>query len=220
MLIVHNFNCPVNVVGYDPSKGIMNLNYRTVLAAVAYDCPVTGEVFMIEVHQAIFIHNLNCNILCPMKMRMYDDKVNDIPKYLTDNPTDQTHSIFIHEIGETLLIPLHLHGVTPYFTFRESTMEEYNNFTHFSATAVDPEWDPHDTSFSDQEDTLLTTGGLLRDRPEEFRGDFVAGMHSNTCKYLQEWGNVNLENVLTGHIIFPVLGYKTQPRCNPYRGLC
>ena len=28
-------------------------------------------------------------------MRTYDVKVNDIPKYLTDNPTDQTHSIVI-----------------------------------------------------------------------------------------------------------------------------
>ena len=45
-------------------------------------------------------------------------------------------------------------------------MEEYNNFTHFSDTLVDPEWDPHYPSFSDQEDALLTTGGLLRERPE------------------------------------------------------
>ena len=60
------------------------------------------------------------------------------------------------------MIPLHLHEVTSYFTSRKPTIEEYNNCTHFSATSVDPEWDPHDTSFSDQEDALLTTGGLLR----------------------------------------------------------
>ena len=131
---------------------------------------MTGEVFIIEVHQAILIDHLHNNILCPMQMRMYDVKVNDIPKYLTDNPTDQTHSIVLHERGETLLIPLHLHGVTSYFTSRKPTMEEYNNCTHFSATAVDPEWDPHDPSFSAQEDALLTTGGLLRERPEKFRG--------------------------------------------------
>ena len=49
-LIVHDFNCPVNVVGYDPSKGIVTPNCQTVLAAVAYDCTMTGEVFIIEVH--------------------------------------------------------------------------------------------------------------------------------------------------------------------------
>ena len=53
---------------------------------------------------------------------------------------------------------------------------------------VDPEWDPHDPYFSDQEYALLKKCGLLRERPEESRGQFVAGMHSNPCKYLQECG--------------------------------
>ena len=103
-------------------------------------------------------------------MRMYAVRVNDIPKYLTENPTDQTQSIGMHEKGETLLIPLHLHGVASYFTSRKPSMEEYNNCTHFSAAAVDPEWDPHCPSFLAQEDVLLKTGGLLRERSEEFRG--------------------------------------------------
>ena len=143
VLIVHNFNCTVNVVGYDTSKGTMTPKCQTVSAAVAYDCPMTGEFFIIEINQKILIDHFHNNLLCPMQMRMYDVKVNDIPKYLTDNPTDQTHSIVFHESGETLLIPLHLHGVTSYFTSRKPTMEEYNNCTHFSATAVDPEWDQH-----------------------------------------------------------------------------
>ena len=134
VLILHNFNYPVNVVGYDLSKGIMTLDCWTVSEAVAYDCPMTGEFFIIEAHQAILIDHLHNNILFPLHIRMYDVKVNDIPKYLTENPTDQTHSIFMFEKGETLLIPLHLHGVTSYFTSRKSTMEEYNNCMHFSAT--------------------------------------------------------------------------------------
>ena len=96
-LIVHDFNCPVHVVGYVPPKGIMTLNYQTVSAAVAYESPTTGEVFIIEVHQAILIDHLHNNILCPMQTRMYDVKVNDIPKYLTDNTTDQTYSLVMHK---------------------------------------------------------------------------------------------------------------------------
>ena len=65
-LIVHDFNRPVNVVGYDILKGIMTPNCRTVLAAVAYYFPMTGEVFIIEVHQAILIDHLHNNILCTM----------------------------------------------------------------------------------------------------------------------------------------------------------
>ena len=59
---------------------------------------------------------------------------------------------------------------------------------------MEPEWDPRDPSFSAQEDALLTTGGLLSERTEEFRGRFVAGMHTNPCKALQKCGNGNLEN--------------------------
>ena len=146
-LIVHGFNRPVNVLGYDPSKGIMTPNCRTVSEAVAYDCPIIGEVFIIEFRQAIFIDHLHNNILCPMQMRMYGVKVNEIPKYLNENPTYQTHSIVMHEKGETLLIPLHLNGVISYFASKKPTMEDCNNCGHFSATAVAPEWDPHYASF-------------------------------------------------------------------------
>ena len=82
-LIIHDFNRLVNVVGYDPSKGTMTPNYQIVLSAVAYDFPKTGEVFIIDIHEDIFINHLNNNILCPMKMIMHAVKVNYIPKYLT-----------------------------------------------------------------------------------------------------------------------------------------
>ena len=58
---------------------------------------MTGEVFINEVNQEILIDHLHNNILCPMQMKMYDVKVIDIPKYLTENPTDYTHSIVLHE---------------------------------------------------------------------------------------------------------------------------
>ena len=57
-LIVYDFNRPVNVTGYDPLKGTMAPNRPTVSAAIAYDCPMTGEVFIIEIHQAILIDEL------------------------------------------------------------------------------------------------------------------------------------------------------------------
>ena len=85
----------------------------------------------------------------------------------------------------------------------------------FSATAVEPEWDPHDPSFLDQEDALLTTGGFLRERPEEFRGWVVEGMHANPCKSLQECGDGNLEHVLTAHIILSSVWVQASTRMQP-----
>ena len=112
----------MDVVGYYLSKGTMTQNCRAVSAAVVYDCPMTGDFFIIDIHHSILMDNIHNNTLCPMKMRIYDVKVNDITKYLTDNSTDQTHSIVIHEKGKTLLIPLHLHGFTYYFISRKLTM--------------------------------------------------------------------------------------------------
>ena len=63
---MHDFNRPVSVVGYDPSKVIMTPNCQTVSSEVADDCPMTVEVFIIEVHQAILIDHLHNNILCPI----------------------------------------------------------------------------------------------------------------------------------------------------------
>ena len=94
---MHDFNLLVNVVGYDPSKATMTPNCRNVSTEFSYDFPMTGEVFIIEIHQAILIDHINNNLLCPMQMRMYYVKVDDIPKYLTENPIDQTHSIVMHE---------------------------------------------------------------------------------------------------------------------------
>ena len=80
---------------------------------------------------------------------------------------------------------------------------------------MDPEWDPHDPSFSAQEDVLFTTGGLLRERLEEFRVQFVAGIHMNPCKSLQECGDRSLENFLTTHIIVSGIGGEASTRMQP-----
>ena len=66
-LMVHNLNRPVNDIGYDPLKGTMTPNCRTVSAAFAYYCPMTGKVFIIEINQDIFIDHLHNNLLYPMK---------------------------------------------------------------------------------------------------------------------------------------------------------
>ena len=58
----------------------------------------------------------------------------------------------------------------------------------------------------------MTTGGLLRERPEEFRGKFVAGVYLNPCKSLQECGN---GNVLTAHIIVSSVGGQASTRMQP-----
>ena len=49
-LILLNYNRPVIVEGYDPSLGTKT--YATVSEVLAYDDPVTGEVYHLVINQA------------------------------------------------------------------------------------------------------------------------------------------------------------------------
>ena len=55
--IVAQFNRTVNVTGYDPKLGTMK-NAHIVTAALAYDDPTSGEVIILNVHQAVHIPSM------------------------------------------------------------------------------------------------------------------------------------------------------------------
>ena len=60
----------VNIVGYDKSKGILANNMKTVSGAPAYDNPISGKTVIIVIHQAIYVPTMDCNLICPMQVRM------------------------------------------------------------------------------------------------------------------------------------------------------
>ena len=49
-LVVHDYDHPVNMSGYDPHSGAKK--YRTVSAAVAWTHPQTGQMHMLMINQA------------------------------------------------------------------------------------------------------------------------------------------------------------------------
>jgi hypothetical protein len=55
-----------------------------------------------------------------MQLRLNDVAINERPKFLTTDPTDNDHAI----ICEKLLIPLSIEGVTTYYPARRLTMDE------------------------------------------------------------------------------------------------
>ena len=137
---------------YDPSLGSQQ-DKSIVNAAVAYDCPHTGEVLILKINQAIQIESMSNNLLCIMQLRMNDVKVFDCPKFLTDNPDAQTHSILVPPAeGDDfpLAVPLSLHGVTSYFSTRRPTLYEYESAEKegrsYDLTYDSPDWDPHSSS--------------------------------------------------------------------------
>ena len=78
--IVHEHDRVVNVMGYDPRRDI-----KVVSAVVVYDNPMSGEPILLQINQAVYIPMGRSNLLCPMKMRLHDVKVDECPKFLSDN---------------------------------------------------------------------------------------------------------------------------------------
>ena len=57
----------VNVTGFDPTQGKVK-DLSLVSAALAYDCPGTGEVCILMVHQAVHVPTMENDLLCPMQI--------------------------------------------------------------------------------------------------------------------------------------------------------
>jgi hypothetical protein len=155
-------------------------NLRQVSAALAYDDPYTGETTILIVHQAIYVPELEHNLLSTMQVRLNDVLISDTPRFLTENVTDLTHTIAIptDDPAAPYVIPLSLHGVTSFFPTRKPTPEEYESLPHLALTSDEPEYDPHDRTYASQEavftQMVLDTGDRVGASPPSRRLSSVA----------------------------------------------
>ncbi len=90
-LIILDYNRPVSIVGYDES--LRSKTYQTMSGVVAYDDPQTKRTLYLIISQAIHIPHLDHHLLCPMQCCVNDVIVNNLPKFLAADPTDQTHAL-------------------------------------------------------------------------------------------------------------------------------
>ena len=122
-LVVTDFNEPVNVQVYDPSLGTKT--YKTITGAVGYCDPVSGGIYHLVIHQAIYIPGLNRHLLSPMQCCVADVEINDCPRFLIANPTEDSHCIIAHdEYGAMVVLPLVLQGVTSALNFHRISEAE------------------------------------------------------------------------------------------------
>jgi len=164
-LITHDFERPVHVSGYDKAEGTKE--YQTVSGALGYI--VQGQIHILQIHQAIYIPSLDHNLLCPMQLRLNKIGVNEVPKFLSPNPTNKDHALVIPQVdGDSFTIPLMLEGVTSYFDSFKPTAAQYeaavDGVDLHTLTYDSPEWDPSSTEFARQEDTMTDPQGDIYDR--------------------------------------------------------
>ena len=120
-----------------------------VQAATAYDHPETGRTYILIINQALLVPNLETTLLNPNQMRANGIIVNDVPKHLTKEPTETSHSIYCPT--ENLRIPLQLRGIISGFRTRIPTINEIESCEWITLTAESP-WNPKSEEFQENEE--------------------------------------------------------------------
>ena len=90
-LVIHNHNRPVNVYSYDPKDG--QRSAKTVDATVGYQDSQSSQKFILMINQAIHIDDLVNHLLCSMQCHLNGVKINEVLKFLNENPSETTHAI-------------------------------------------------------------------------------------------------------------------------------
>jgi hypothetical protein len=144
-------------------------------AAIQYECPYDGQVYILVIRNALHVPSMKNNLLPPFVMREAGIQVHDTPKIQMDEPNVEHHSICFPETG--FRIPLSLWGMFSYFPTSKPTaltMKETEDIYLLTTSR----WNPHDDSYATNEDNMLDWEGnmivkkdrrqvLLSDVPED-----------------------------------------------------
>jgi hypothetical protein len=134
--------------------------------ATAWDDPVTGQTFIIIIHQALYFgRQLDHSLINPNRIR-----ITGIP--VCDDPYDRHRSLGI-DLGD-FIIPFLTEGNTIYFDSRVPTMEELENFQYITLTD-DDDWDPPSVDLSDHTPKEIKQVLLHHDSNEENESEHVLG---------------------------------------------
>jgi hypothetical protein len=129
--------------GYQPFDEV-----PIVQAATAYDHPETGITYNLIFNQALSIPDLETTLINPNQLRANGLIVDDIPKHLSPNPTELSHSIYCPE--EDVYISLQLKGIISGFRTRSPSIEEVESCKWVTLTSDAP-WDPKSPEFEENE---------------------------------------------------------------------
>ena len=90
--------------------------------------------------------------------------VNDCPRFLTEHPTEETHTIIADdEWGDKDVLPLCLSGVISYLPVLLLTENEWNRreTPRITLTNEHLTWDPNSTDYEDQENAMTDFHGIF-----------------------------------------------------------
>ena len=135
---------------------------RIVDAICAYDCPLSGNTYLLVMRNGLSIPGNENNLIPPFLMSEAGLDVNTKPKIHCKSPTVSDHSIFDEESG--LRIPLMLNGIFSSFETRQLSKQEMTNPDDYEMIFLSPDspvWNPYDESYAENEAALMTRRGEI-----------------------------------------------------------
>ena len=65
-----------------------------VTAAVVYDCEYTGKTYILVIYNALYLQNMDTNLVPPIVMRLEGLDVYEFPKFLSSKPTESNNYVY------------------------------------------------------------------------------------------------------------------------------
>jgi len=133
-----------------------------VTAAVIFDCEFTGTSHVLVIHNALYIKDMEVNLIPPMMMRLAGIKVNECPKFLSDQPSINDHCAYFPD--HDIRIPFLLEGIVSYIPTRKPSNKELKDAEgeYLLLTPNTQDWDPHTTVYRDQEYLMTDYNGHVK----------------------------------------------------------
>ena len=119
--IIEHTDKEVNVSGFSKSLG-KPLMVPVVNAAIIYDCEITGNSYVMVICNALYVKDMEVNLIPPIMMRLAGIQIDECPKFLAEQPSIENHSAYFPEAD--VRIPFLLEGIISYIPTRIPTLAE------------------------------------------------------------------------------------------------
>ena len=189
-----------SVTLFHPKLGVSS-KVPIVDGAICYDCPYSGESYILIIRNALYLPHLRNNLIAPFIMRSASVTINERPKIHCDDPTVDNYCAKFDD--SDLRIPLKLNGIFSYFQSRKPTIEELHELPKLFLTPDADDWNPHSHTFGDNEESMFDFNGEMADkgrRKDEiciFEQDEIPELSSVS---IEEWESNIDANILSAHV--------------------
>ena len=105
-LPVHDFEISVDTSIWYARSG--SVERTTISVAIAYEHPISRQVYMLMYHQVVHCKGLANIFMCTMQSRMKGVNINELTKFLAEDPDKKTYAIIVSDAlkpNQPLIIP-------------------------------------------------------------------------------------------------------------------